>query len=54
MLDKITKEWGLNKDNLVFIGDRDIDMDCARNFNIRGYKYNQNDNLMNLYDKISL
>jgi len=54
MLDKITKEWGLNKDNLVFIGDRDIDMDCAKNFNIRGYKYNHNDNLMNLYDKISL
>jgi D,D-heptose 1,7-bisphosphate phosphatase len=54
MLDKITKEWGLNKDNLVFIGDRDIDMDCAKNFNIRGYKYNHNDNLMDFYDKISL
>lgn len=54
MLEKITKEWGLNKDNLVFVGDRDIDMDCAKNFNIKGYKCNQDDNLMNIYNKILL
>ena len=31
MLVKIRKEWGLDKKNLVLIGDKDSDIDCAKN-----------------------
>jgi len=52
MLEKIKEEWNLDKINLHFIGDSDIDMECARNFKISGYKYNGTDNLMKIYDNV--
>ena len=51
MLEKITKEWSLNKKNLFFIGDSASDLECANNFKIKGYKYNGKDNLMTIFKK---
>ena len=51
MLVKIIKEWGLDKRNIVLIGDKDTDIDCAKNFNIKGLKYNGKDNLFEFYKR---
>jgi len=51
MLEKITKEWSLNKKNLFFIGDSASDLECANNFKIKAYKYNGKDDLMTIFKK---
>lgn len=51
MLKKIKKEWGLDKKNIILIGDKDSDVECAKNFNIKSLKYNGKDNLLEFYKK---
>lgn len=49
MLVKIREEWDLDKNNILLIGDKDTDIECAKNFNINGLKYNGKDNLFEFY-----
>ena len=49
MLDKIMNEWNLSKEAMILIGDRSSDIQCAENFNIKGFQYNTNDNLYDFY-----
>jgi len=46
MLERIASEWDLKKNNIVMIGDRDTDIECARKFGIKNYLYNGSDNLL--------
>ena len=46
MLERIVSEWDLKKNNIVMIGDRDTDIECARKFGIKNYLYNGSDNLL--------
>ena len=50
MLDKILEEWDLKKNNLMMIGDRDTDIECANKFGIKSYLYNGKDNLLDCID----
>ena len=50
MLDKILEEWDLKKNNLIMIGDRDTDIECANKFGIKSYLYNGKDNLLDCID----
>jgi histidinol phosphatase-like enzyme len=52
MLDEIALKWHISKENMVFIGDRDSDIECANNFQIDSVKYNGLDNLLDLKDNI--
>ena len=49
MLEKIASDWDLSKDRMLFIGDRLSDIECAENFNIRGFLYNSNDSLYDFF-----
>ena len=42
---KICEEFSLEKENMLMIGDRDTDIQCAENFNISSILYNGIDNL---------
>jgi len=53
MLENITLDWGINKENMILIGDRDTDINCAKNFNIKSIKYNGLDKISNLSDNIN-
>ena len=44
MLDKIFQKWNLKKENMLMVGDRDSDIQCANNFDIYSIKYNGLDN----------
>jgi len=46
MLKDIKKEWHLTKENMYMIGDKDTDIECASNFNIESFLYNDDDNLI--------
>ena len=46
MLERIVSEWDLKKNNIIMIGDRDTDIECARKFGIKNYLYNGSDNLL--------
>ena len=35
MLELIKEKWNLEKDNMLMIGDKDSDIDCATNFKMR-------------------
>ena len=39
MLELIKEKWNLEKDNMLMIGDKDSDIDCATNFKIESLKY---------------
>ena len=52
MLEKISHEFSLQKKNMLMIGDRDTDTQCANNFMISSILYNGMDNLMTLRDNI--
>jgi D,D-heptose 1,7-bisphosphate phosphatase len=39
MLQLIKEKWNLEKDNMLMIGDKDSDIECATNFNIDSLKY---------------
>ena len=52
MLKKICEEFSLEKENMLMIGDRDTDIQCAENFNISSILYNGIDNLFSLSDNI--
>jgi len=52
MLEKISSNWGIKKNNMLLIGDRDSDIECAKNFSIPSIKYNGLDNLLDLKDNI--
>ncbi len=49
MLNSIHKEWNLKKSNMIMIGDRDTDIECALRFKIQGYKYNGQDDIMQFF-----
>ncbi len=49
MLHSIHKEWNLKKSNMIMIGDRDTDIECALRFKIQGYKYNGQDDIMQFF-----
>ena len=46
MLEKLTKKWHVDLSKSVFVGDRESDMDCAKNFGIKGIRFRG----PNLYD----
>ena len=52
MLEKISYEYSLQKKNMLMIGDRDTDTQCANNFMISSILYNGMDNLLTLRDNI--
>tara|TARA_Y100000389_G_C17447386_1_gene512450 strand:- start:436 stop:1635 length:1200 start_codon:yes stop_codon:yes gene_type:complete len=52
MLKDIHSEWNLSKDNMVLIGDRDTDIECADNYKIKSILYNGTDNLLDIKDSI--
>tara|TARA_B100000575_G_scaffold208573_1_gene169874 strand:- start:6546 stop:7745 length:1200 start_codon:yes stop_codon:yes gene_type:complete len=52
MLEKILYEFSLQKKNMLMIGDRDTDTQCANNFMISSILYNGMDNLLTLRDNI--
>jgi len=52
MLEEISLKWKISKENMVFIGDRDTDIQCANNFQIDSIKYNGLDNLLDLKDNM--
>jgi len=52
MLEDIHSEWNLSKDNMVLIGDRDTDIECADNYKIKSILYNGTDNLLDIKDSI--
>lgn len=49
MLEKISSDWNLSKEEMIFIGDRTSDMKCAENFNIQGFLYNEDRNLHDFF-----
>mgnify|MGYP000933097987 FL=1 len=49
MLEKIMYDWNLPKKNMLLIGNRLTDVKCAENFNIQGFLYNTNDNLLDFF-----
>tara|TARA_B100000900_G_scaffold73006_2_gene58127 strand:- start:1802 stop:2998 length:1197 start_codon:yes stop_codon:yes gene_type:complete len=49
MLEKISSDWNLSKEEMIFIGDRTSDMKCAENFNIQGFLYNEDRNLYDFF-----
>tara|TARA_B100001175_G_scaffold315078_1_gene325849 strand:- start:1118 stop:2314 length:1197 start_codon:yes stop_codon:yes gene_type:complete len=49
MLKKIMKDWGLSKKEMLMIGDRVTDTECAENFKIQGLLYNNESNLFDFY-----
>ena len=49
MLQSIYQDWNLKKSNMIMIGDRDTDVECAEKFKIQGYKYNVNDDIMDFF-----
>ena len=52
MLSDIASAWNLKKNNMLLVGDRDSDIQCAKNFGIKSIKYNGLVNLCNLKDNI--
>lgn len=50
MLEAAEKKWKIKKDNSFMIGDKDIDIECAENFGIRGHLFKDG----NLLDFIKL
>ena len=52
MLEELSLKWSIKKNNMLLIGDRDSDIQCADNFNISSIKYNGLDNLLDLKDNI--
>tara|TARA_B100000287_G_C20674882_1_gene794830 strand:+ start:39 stop:1232 length:1194 start_codon:yes stop_codon:yes gene_type:complete len=52
MLEKISKDWGIEKNNMVMIGNSTHDIECANNFGIRSFLYNGIDNLYEISDNI--
>lgn len=42
-------DWNLPKKNMLLIGNRLTDVKCAENFNIQGFLYNTNDNLLDFF-----
>lgn len=50
MLDKISRDWNLEKKNIIMIGDKDSDIECAKKFGIKSYLYNGKDNLLDCFD----
>ena len=53
MLELACNKWQIDLNNSFMIGDKKIDMDCAKNFNIEGYKF-VNGNLLNFVRKLPL
>ena len=39
MLEEIQKNWHLEKQNMLMIGDSENDIKCAKNFGIKSYHY---------------
>lgn len=52
MLEKILLEFSLEKKNMLMIGDKNTDIECAKNFNVSSILYNGIDNLFSLRDNI--
>tara|TARA_Y100000590_G_scaffold470721_1_gene668459 strand:+ start:13145 stop:14338 length:1194 start_codon:yes stop_codon:yes gene_type:complete len=52
MLEKISKDWGIEKNNMVMIGNSTDDIECANNFGIRSFLYNGIDNLYEISNNI--
>ncbi len=48
MLEKISKDWKLTKDNMLMVGDKKIDIDCAKNFGIKSFQYSDKINVIKL------
>ena len=53
MLEQACKKWQIDLDNSFMIGDKKIDLDCAKNFNIDGYRF-KNGNLLNFIKNLPL
>ena len=49
MLQQIKDEWNLLTQNMIMIGDKKTDVECAKNFKIKGFLYNGVDNLFKNY-----
>ena len=45
MLKNIKDEWSLLKKNMYMIGDSNVDIKCALNFNIKSFHYDGKNNL---------
>lgn len=52
MLEVISLEWNLSRDNMVLIGDKKSDIECANNYKIRSIMYNGFDNLLDFKNNI--
>ena len=52
MLDKISRDWNLDKKNLTMVGDRDSDIQCAKKFGIKNFLYNGVDNLVDCFNSL--
>ena len=52
MLDKISRDWNLDKKNLTMVGDRDSDIQCAKKFGIKNFLYNGVDNLVDCINSL--
>ena len=49
MLEQIQNEWNLSNKNMIMIGDRETDVQCAENFQIKGFLYNGKDSLFDTF-----
>ena len=45
----IQNEWNLSNKNMIMIGDRETDVQCAENFQIKGFLYNGKDSLFDTF-----
>ena len=52
MLDKVSRDWNLDKKNLTMVGDRDSDIQCAKKFGIKNFLYNGVDNLVDCFNSL--
>ena len=39
MLDQAAEKWDIDKNNSFMVGDKDKDVECAKNFGIKGYLF---------------
>ena len=51
MLEWASSKWPINKEKSFLIGDSSIDIDCAKNFGIKGFLFNEK-NLLKFVEKI--
>ena len=52
MLDKVSRDWNLDKKNLTMVGDRESDIQCAKKFGIKNFLYNGVDNLVDCFNSL--